>query len=290
MSKSKIIKSPLIKDEVCFLDAPELVLACVQVAAGEEDEAVDEQLVQEPVAEDLTQGEEETPVDSKEEAEKLLRNAREEAMEIVKAARQEAEFALADTEQEIERLKKETEEQIQAMKVEGYEAGYQEGLETGRKEAKEEWEEKLAAAEATLAKAENESLEMLKRAEEERVERILSSEEEILKLAFDIAEKIISTELKHSPKSWLGMVGEAVKKVAGATELVIRVSQEDEAFLIQHLKEIRSQLTESPTINLVSDSTLKPGDLLIQTNLGQVDARIRQQIETTFRTLKEEGS
>ena len=86
------------------------------------------------------------------------------------------------------------------------------------------------------------------------------------------------------------MVGEAVKKVAGATELVIRVSQEDEAFLIQHLKEIRSQLTESPTINLVSDSTLKPGDLLIQTNLGQVDARIRQQIETTFRTLKEEGS
>ena len=82
---------------------------------------------------------------------------------------------------------------------------------------------------------------------------------------------------------------EAVEKVAGATEITIRVAVEDEAYLIQHLSEVQKLLTEAPHIRVVADSSLEPGDLIIQSNLGQLDARIKQQLRLMLNSLREEA-
>lgn len=300
--ETKVIKSPRVKDEVCILTVPdpESVLALAQVAAAGDEETAERQLsseslivdeeLEEETVQDPGEEPEEALLDPQEAAAEMLVKAQEEAEQIITAAHQEADRALTVVQQECEKLKIAGEEEFAAQKEAGYETGYQEGLTAGQQAAQEEWETRLAKAEEKLTQAKKESADLLKQAEEERRARILSSEQEILKLACEIAEKIISTELKQAPNQWLVMIGAAVKKVAGATELTIRVAQEDEAFMIQHLKEIRSRLSESPPIRLVSDSTLKPGDLLLQSNLGQVDARISQQIARIFQALKEEGS
>ncbi|NLW56222.1 MAG: hypothetical protein GX050_06350 [Firmicutes bacterium] len=302
MSDKKIIKSPLVQDEACVLTVPdpESLFVLAQVAAAGDEETDERQLSSELPMEEEGEGEA-TALEFEEEAEEalpdpqavaatLLAEAKEEAEQMIAAARQEAEQLLESTQQECAKLKADAEEEFAAQQRAGYETGYQEGLTAGQQAAQKEWEERLATAEETLKKAQEDSAALLKQAEEERRERILSSEQEILKLACGIAEKIISTELQQNPVQWLPMIGEAVKKVAGATEITIRVAQEDEAFMIEHLKEIRSQLSESPPLRLVSDSTLKPGDLIIQSNLGQIDARLKKQITRIFQALKEEGS
>ena len=327
LSDTKIIKSPLVQTKRAFwpFDS-ESLYALAQVAAAGDEETDERQLSSELPADPGERGEEsgsdrevegrgeenasdlgveerdeegasspeekaeEALPDPQEVAAALLAEAREEAEAIITAARQEAEQRLEAAQQESAQLKTEAEAEFAAQRQAGYETGYQEGLTAGQQAAQKEWEERLATAEATLTAAKQESAALLKQAEEERRARILSSEQEILKLACDIAEKIINTELEQYPAQWLPMINEAVRKVAGATEITLRVAQEDEAFMIEHLKEIRTQLSESPPIRLVSDSTLKPGDLLIQSNLGQIDARIKQQITRIFQALKEEGS
>jgi flagellar biosynthesis/type III secretory pathway protein FliH len=40
---------------------------------------------------------------------------------------------------------------------------------------------------------------------------------------------------------------------------------------------------------VVADSSLEPGDLVIQSNLGQLDARIKQQLVLMLKSLREEA-
>jgi|GEM_PF-1198960 len=223
-----------------------------------------------------------------------------EAQEIIATARQEANELLTATQAELEALKAETEkncrEALEEARKQGYEAGLEQGNAEGREKAETEHAAKMeeaqtirqeACAHLEQAKADGELIR--KSAEEERTRRILESEEEILKLAIDIAERIIRKEISQSGVNWFEMVKEAVKKVAGATEVTIRVSAEDEAYLIQHLSEVQKLLTESPSIRVISDAALEPGDVVIQSNLGQLDARIKEQLASMLKSLREEA-
>ncbi|NLY91221.1 MAG: hypothetical protein GX081_06390 [Firmicutes bacterium] len=299
MSKSKIIKAPNIKNEVCFLEVPEPIVASQElaVAMGENVAAMEETGA--AVDEEMGTGLEQEPLPSDPEAAaaQLLAQTQLEAEEIISAARREADLLLAEAEaqrrqveEELARTKAETAAECEQLKKEAYDTGYQEGWATGQQEGEKAWAEKISAAEATLEEAKKEALNLINQAEKERAARIQDSEEEILKLAVDIAEKIINTELRVEPEKWLGMIRKAAHKIAGATEVTIRIAPEDEAFLIQNLRAIRSEFTEAPLIQIKTDVNLKSGDFMIQSNLGNVDAKISQQLTKIFQALKVEGS
>jgi flagellar assembly protein FliH len=186
-----------------------------------------------------------------------------------------AELIIADAKQKAEALleqaKAEVEELKSAAQQEGYQAGYGFGLEAAKKENSQEKEE---------------ILKLRQEAEQGYRQRIWESEGEILKLACEIAEYIIRTSISSQHDSWLVMVREAIAKIAGANELLIKVSPQDEALLVENLSSIREQLIESGPIRVEADPSLKPGDLWIETNIGQVDARISQQISTVLQELR----
>lgn len=225
---------------------------------------------------------------------------RAEAESIIAQAKAEAETLFTEARREIQELKAAVELSCREVAAEaeqkGYEAGFDRGYAEATQKAEDEYSAKLKQAEALReeaaslveqAKADGERIR--KEAEEERTRRILESEDEILKLAIDIAERIIRKEISRTSDNWFEMVKEAVEKVAGATEITIRVSVEDEAYLIQHLSEVQKLLTEAPVIRVVADSSLEPGDLIIQSNLGQLDARIKQQLRLMLNSLREEA-
>ncbi|HHU50578.1 MAG TPA: hypothetical protein GXZ36_01970 [Firmicutes bacterium] len=223
-----------------------------------------------------------------------------EAESIIAQAKAEAETLFTEARREIQQLKAAVElscrEAVAEAEQKGYEAGFEEGYAVATQKAEDEFSAKLQQVEALReeaasaveeAKADGERIR--KEAEEERTRRILESEDEILKLAIDIAERIIRKEISRTSDNWFEMVKEAVEKVAGATEITIRVAVEDEAYLIQHLSEVQKLLTEAPHIRVVADSSLEPGDLIIQSNLGQLDARIKQQLRLMLNSLREEA-
>lgn len=183
---------------------------------------------------------------------------------LLESAREEAERILAEAKVKAEQLR---------------ETARQEGFELGMKEG-------LAAAEQEMAE-EREAIASLREAAEiEYAKRIWESEGEILKLSCEIAEIIIRTSLSAQPTEWLKMVRDAVAKVAGANELILKVSPDDAEILNEHLGSIREVLTESSPIRVETDSSMKPGDLWVESNIGQVDARIAQQLQVVFRELK----
>lgn len=223
-----------------------------------------------------------------------------EAEAIIAQAKTEAETLLTEARNEIQALKAALEESCKDTAEEaekkGYEAGLERGYTEGTQKAEDEYRDRMKEVEdlqeeaaAALEKAMADGERIRKEAEEERTRRILESEDEILKLAIDIAERIIRKEISRTGENWFEMVKEAVQKVAGATEITIRVSTQDEAYLIQHLSEVQKLLTEAPAIRVVADSSLEPGDLVIQSNLGQLDARIKQQLVLMLKSLREEA-
>lgn len=308
--KSKIIKAPIIKEDVCFIEIPELITAYQELrAAQEESAAVFERLVVEDVAGndahnvggDVGGTEYGPPLPSeaeiRQQIEQQLEEARQQAETILAQARAEADLIRAEletlrkqTEEELAQAKEATAAECERLKKEAHDRGYEEGWSKGQAEGEKAWAEKIAAAETALQEAKTEARNLINQAEEERMARIRESEPEILKLAVDIAEKIINSELKADPDKWLGMIRKATEKVAGATEVTIRIAPDAEAFLIQNLRTIRSLFTESPKLQVETDPNLKPGDFILQSNMGEVDARIHQQIAKIFQALKEEGS
>ncbi len=279
------IPEPIIPPQELALAAREIT-AAVEEAGVATDENMETHREKEPL-----------PPDPEAAAAQLLEEAQLQAEEIVSAARREADLLLTETEaqrrqveEELAKIKAETMAECEQLKKQAYDTGYQEGWAIGQQEGEKAWAEKIKAAEATLEEAKKEALSLVNRAEKERAARIHESEEEILKLAVDIAEKIIDKELSAEPEKWLGMIRKAAQKIAGATEVTIRIAPQDEAFLIQNLRAIRSGFTEAPLIQIKTDVTLKSGDFVIQSNLGHVDARINQQLTKIFQTIKKEES
>ncbi|NLM36974.1 MAG: hypothetical protein GX202_02465 [Firmicutes bacterium] len=284
MSKSNIIKDPNVKREACFIDLPELEWAYYEFLAARAEAAA----ATETAAVSETTGTESQKVDldeARQQAEMILATAREEADSILA----ELEARRKQTEEELAQAKEEAAAECDRLKKEAYDRGYEEGWQKGNEEGEKAWAEKITAAERTLQEAKAEAIDLINRAEAERNARLRESEEEILKLAVEIAEKIINNELKADPDKWLEMIRVATEKIAGAAEVTIRIAQKDEAFLIKNLGEIRSLFTESPNLQVVTDSNLKPGDFILQSNLGQVDARLHQQLTKIYQAFKEEG-
>lgn len=298
MYKSKIIKTPVIKDEICFVDLPDLATACHELAAAvEEGEYAAESTDQSQEETEEVPEENQPSIDPEAVARQLIAEAEQQAEEILATARQDAELALAKAEQRKEQIEQDLAEaryeakvDCERLKKEAYDQGYQEGQAAGYQAGEAVWAEKITAAEDALLEAKAEALNLINQAEEERTARIQGSEQEILKLVVDIAEKVIKAELSGEPRKWLTMIEEAAKTVAGATKITITIAQEDEAFLIQHLREIRRQFTESPQIQIRTDHNFQSGDFLLQSSLGEVDARIHQQLAKIFQALKKDGN
>ena len=99
-----------------------------------------------------------------------------------------------------------------------------------------------------------------------------------VRLALAIAKKIIGNETEHV-KIIEHVVKTAMKKVADPRNLTMRLNPKD----IDTVNEFQQELFLSDDFNAVlhleADKTIQRGGCIIETQLGDVDARIDQQIK-----------
>jgi flagellar biosynthesis/type III secretory pathway protein FliH len=111
-------------------------------------------------------------------------------------------------------------------------------------------------------------------------------EKEIVDLALAVARKVVCQEVKTNKEVVLEIVQAALSRVEVPGEITIKLNPAD----LQFIRETNIQLTDFfPHLDHVkfeAEASISNGGCIIETNLGEIDARIEKQfqvVEETFR-------
>jgi flagellar assembly protein FliH len=155
-------------------------------------------------------------------------------------------------------------------------AAYEKGLAQGEKSALETSERKMDAALKRYAESIAE-IRKLRSGLYSQVER------EVVKLAIAVANKIVHREIRVDRDIVQTLVHVALSRVAEKSAVTICLNPADYSYLMERRTELAQ--SEGRDIALLADKSIERGGCLIQTNCGDIDARIEEEfreIEHSF--------
>jgi flagellar assembly protein FliH len=159
-------------------------------------------------------------------------------------------------------------EKAAMIEREAYEAGFAQGEKDGFEMGTKKLDKVLDRTEETL-----------KGMVSYKGEFIRLYEKEILHLISHIAEKVVRGRVKIDHTVIRETIFEAFNLVVDLSEVTIRVSPEDVAYV----KEIRPQffdrIKDLKSITIESDPSVSAGGCFMETVFGQIDARLESQLE-----------
>ena len=169
--------------------------------------------------------------------------------------------------QQCEHMVEEARLKVSEIEKEAYEKGFAEGQKTGS-----EVGEKMAEALLQQYSASLDALNGL------RSELFATSEREIIRLALEIARKIIKREVAIDEELILALVKVALARVADQTLITVRVNPKDHHAIERHQAAAPETGALSESIKLVEDPLIARGGCIIETQSGTIDARIEEQL------------
>ena len=212
--------------------------------------------------------------------EELLQEAQEtkaQAQKIKKQAQKIRDDARAESEKIVADTKLEAEELLEKVRKEGYDDGYKEGKEQGIKDGKERIEDELADI---VRQANDNAQKTIRDAKEQTAEYFVRAEDDIVKVVMMAIEKILPQHFLDVPQVVLPVVREAINHVRDQKEIKIHVEPYSYDLILMARSEFQSMMTDGTAIvEVVSDEALKPGDCVIETPNGGVDARLSTQLD-----------
>lgn len=157
----------------------------------------------------------------------------------------------------------------------------QESYDKGFEEGKRQAERGLANVFKALRDAVDDLVNM-----KEQVLR--ASEEDLLKLAVMIARKVIHQEIATDRLILAKVVAAAVSNASDRDELVIRLNPEDHRLVSAHKHLYLNGCNDERLVELRPDEVIAPGGCIVDTVMGEIDARTDAQVDEIFRQLLEE--
>ncbi|MCF8240192.1 MAG: hypothetical protein K9J16_02320 [Melioribacteraceae bacterium] len=154
------------------------------------------------------------------------------------------------------------------------ENSYSEGLENGYRKAKEELEQEY------INKAINRSEEfynVLSSFENQINNYSEAFDQIVIALSVKIAEKIIRKKIENNG-TIEEVLQESLKKIIGANKVIVKINEKDYEFLENESK-IDNYLKSFQKIVFEKDESIKQGGCFIDTEIGNVDARIETQLK-----------
>ncbi|WP_170289281.1 flagellar assembly protein FliH [Metabacillus lacus] len=165
---------------------------------------------------------------------------------------------------------------VSQAREEGYAAGYDQG----KKQAIEDYEDKLQEINSL---AELSQVHYLKRIEE--------AEDTILALGLKTARKILAHQLSEEPKLFLSLVANALKEVRESEKIKVYVSLHDYELVSSSVSELKSSLMSDAELFVYLDDSISPGGCIVESPYGKIDAGIDTQLNELkiqlFQLLKE---
>jgi len=189
-------------------------------------------------------------------AQKIRQDAEDAAAAILAAAREKAAALEGDIKARVTQTEREADERGHA---EGLARGYEEGrAEVGR----------LIERLHTI----------ITRAIEKRNEIIEESETQIINLVLMIVKKVIKVISENQKNVVINNVVQALRKLKSRGDVVIRVNLADLELTSEHVKDFMKMVENVKSITVLEDSSVDRGGCVIETDFGQIDARVSSQL------------
>jgi flagellar assembly protein FliH len=164
--------------------------------------------------------------------------------------------------------------QLEEAKRQGYEEGYQLGVEDGRQFAKEQYQFQLQKADDILEQAYREKAAIIKEADPF-----------VIELTMEIAKKVIQQELKANPEALIDSIKQTLSSVYETASISIGVAPEDFSFVQKQREQLRAIDNGQLEIKVFPDYSIEQGGCIIRTSSGSVDARIDVQLSEIKKVL-----
>jgi len=216
--------------------------------------------------------------EAKQEAERIVNEAEERAFQEVKKKTEEAqsqrEAAEAEAEQikenadaEAQRIEDEAVQKAEGIERDAFDRGYAQGKEEGYREGKTEADRVVERLHVVL-----------NRAIERRNEIIEESENQVVNLVLMIAKKVIKVISENQKNVVMNNVIQSLRKLKSKSDVIIRVNLADLKTVSQHKEEIVKAIERVGNITVAEDTTVDVGGCIIETDFGEIDARIASQL------------
>ncbi|MGC8765115.1 MAG: flagellar assembly protein FliH [Brevinematia bacterium] len=213
------------------------------------------------------------------EAENIIAEAEKTAFEKVKKSLEEKDNIIAQTKEEVKKIIEDAENEkkrildeavMEARQIkenaykEGYEAGKEDGFNSGKEELLSMIERLKSIIYVTL---------------QERERILVHSEHQILNLVLTMVRKIVKKLTHEQENIVIENVKEAISIIRGAMRVYIHVNPQDFEYTTKFKDELIKLIEGMPEVKIFEDPTVDRGGVYIETDLGEIDARISTQLE-----------
>jgi flagellar assembly protein FliH len=211
------------------------------------------------------------------EAELVINDAKLRVDEKIKTAEEAAQAKLAAAEGASEKIKSDAaaaaasqtaaaESEIIALKEaarkEGFEAGRTQGYESGKAEV----QRLIIRTQLILSKI-----------QDKRADIMSEAEQQIIDLALLISRKVVKSIAETNRNVVIENIKEALAKVKTQGNITVKVNLADLELSTAHLQEFTNMMEAGGNIQILEDSSVDSGGCVVETDFGEIDARIANQ-------------
>lgn len=190
-----------------------------------------------------------------------------EAQKVKKEAEEEAERIRQEAQSEADEIKSKAEQNQQAVEKEAYDKGFAAGKEAGFQEGQNE-----------LNRLTEQLHSIISRALDKRNEIIEETETQIINLVLLISKKVIKVISENQKNVVINNVVQALRKLKSRGEVVVRVNLADVNLASENVDNFMKMVQNVKSVTVVEDSSVDRGGCIIETDFGEIDARISSQL------------
>lgn len=217
--------------------------------------------------------------------EAILAEAQAKAQSMMQEAQAAANQMLMEYQQQAQQMMEQANQQIQAAAEQvqrqaqeiGFQQGYEQGIQQGGLAAQQQVYQQLV-----------ESRDIFIQAIKQRHLMMASAEPEMAKLAVKLAEKLVGQELAQNPETIIGIVRLALSGIGDREQVTIRVNPVDYDKVVEHRSSFEKMIEGLKKFDIVADAAIDVGGSSIETNLGNIDARLNTRVSALVAGMKDE--
>ncbi|MFN8606574.1 MAG: FliH/SctL family protein [Vulcanimicrobiota bacterium] len=207
-------------------------------------------------------------------AQAMMQEAQAAANQMLMEYQQQAGQMMEQANQQIQAAAEQVQRQAQEI---GFQQGYEQGLQQGGLAAQQQVYQQLM-----------ESRDIFIQAIKQRHLMMASAEPEMARLAVKLAEKLMGQELAQNPDAILGVVRLALSGIGDREQVSIRVNPVDYEKVVEHRPQFERMVEGLKKFEILADASIDPGGTAIETNLGNIDARLNTRVTALLAGMNDE--
>lgn len=212
------------------------------------------------------------------------------ALDYLNRKKQGADFVLSDVLREVtgvEQIEKQAEERLIESKAlelvakiqkQAFDEGYTLGKDEGYQAAFEKRTNEINRGLEDLSQVAGQIHNL-------KPELVLQNESHFLKLIYQIAEKIIYSEIEKNPEMIIEIIKKSVLTAQTEESVTVVVAQDTIEFLEKYKTDHPDQYEFFNKIKFVGSVNVKQGGCIVETNYGAIDAQIEQRLGQVWSSL-----